>query len=60
MEFNNFCSMESQSNARIESFENEIIPIKFNRKSPKSINYKDFNFTIENQQMIFQFQGFLI
>ena len=51
MEFNNFCSLESQCSARIESFENEIIPLKFNKQKINSFNFDDFNFTIENQQI---------
>ena len=51
MEFNNFCSLESQCSARIESYENEIIPLKFNKQKINSFNFDDFNFTIENQQI---------
>ena len=51
MYFNNFCSLESQCSARIESYENEIIPLKFNKKILNPFDFDGFNFTIENQQI---------
>ena len=51
MEYNNFCSMESQSVARIESYDNEVVPVKFNKVKDFNYDFDNFNFTIENQQV---------